>query len=73
MGYTLDLKKVSNGYYERNIGEVRISISNPYVYLGEGSNAWECWIEVEGIVLYHEWFQLKRDASRAGANYINQF
>ena len=73
MGYTLDLKKVSNGYYERNSGEIRISITNPYVYLGEGSNAWQCWIEVEGIVLYNEWFELKRHASKAGADYINQF
>ena len=73
MGYTLNLKKVSNGYYERNSGEIRISISNPYVYLGEGSNAWECWIEVEGIVLYNEWFELKRHGMKAMAEFINQF
>ena len=73
MGYTLDLKRVSNGYYERNSGEIRISVSNPYVYLGEGSNAWQCWVEVEGIVLYNEWFRTKGDACKAGAGFINQF
>tara|TARA_R110001592_G_C12648519_1_gene701048 strand:+ start:87 stop:302 length:216 start_codon:yes stop_codon:yes gene_type:complete len=68
---TLNLKRVGNGYYERNIGDVRISISNPFVYLGEGSKAWQLWIEVEGNVLLDEWFDTKKQASKFGAQFIN--
>ena len=68
---TLNLKRVGNGYYERNIGDVRISLSNPFVYLGEGSEAWQLWIEVEGTVLLNEWFDTKKQASKFGAQFIN--
>tara|TARA_R110002153_G_scaffold1484_1_gene7644 strand:- start:47 stop:262 length:216 start_codon:yes stop_codon:yes gene_type:complete len=68
---TLNLKRVGNGYYERNIGDVRISISNPFVHLGEGSKAWQLWIEVEGNVLLDEWFDTKKQASTFGAQFIN--
>jgi len=70
---SLDLKRVSSGYYERNVGEVRIQLSNPYVFLGEGSNSWQCVIEVQGDVVYNEWFRTKSDACKEGADYINQF
>lgn len=68
----LSLTKVSRGYYERNIGNdlVRISLSNPYRYLGEGSNEWQLYIEVQGELILNEWFSTKKQASEFGAKFL---
>mgnify|MGYP003625790612 FL=1 len=68
---TLNLNRVDKGYYQNNIGSIRISINNPYIYLGEGSNAWQLTIEVAGTELVSEYFNTKKEASQFGANFIN--
>lgn len=72
----LNLTKVSRGYYENNIGNaacnnlIRISLSNPYRYLGEGSNEWQLYIEVQDDLILNEWFSTKKQASEFGARFL---
>jgi len=68
---TLNLNRVAKGYYQNNVGAIRISLNNPYIYLGEGSKAWQLTIEVSGVELISEYFNTKKEASQFGANFIN--
>tara|TARA_R110002072_G_scaffold256167_3_gene415009 strand:- start:744 stop:959 length:216 start_codon:yes stop_codon:yes gene_type:complete len=68
---TLSLNRVAKGYYENNVGVIRISLNNPYIYLGEGSNSWQLTIEVDGDELVSEYFDTKKQASTFGAQFIN--
>ena len=67
----LNLYRVSKGDYENNSGDVRISLNNPFIMLGEGSNAWQLTIEVAGEELVSQYFDTKKQASTFGAQFIN--
>tara|TARA_R110000803_G_C11697873_1_gene285001 strand:+ start:142 stop:357 length:216 start_codon:yes stop_codon:yes gene_type:complete len=67
----LNLNKIGNGSYYKNLGAIKITLTNPFVYLGEGSNAWQLTIEVEGLELISEYFGTKKQASQFGAAFIN--
>ena len=68
---TLNLYRVSKGDYENNSGDVRISLNNPFIMLGEGSKAWQLTIEVAGEELVSQYFDTKKQASTFGAQFIN--
>jgi hypothetical protein len=68
---TLNLDRVSKGDYQKNAGDIRISLNNPFTMLGEGSKAWQLTIEVAGEELVSEYFDTKKQASTFGAKFIN--
>ena len=67
---TLNLNRVAKGYYEKNVSDIRISLTNPFVYLGEGSNAWQLTIEVCEEELVSQYFDTKKQASQFGARFF---
>ena len=66
----LRLKRVMPGYYENITKDVRITLSNPYRMLKDGSNAWQLIIEVNDVEVVNEWFDTKKAASSFGAELI---
>ena len=68
---TLKLKRLFKGYYENQAGDIKVNLNNPFVFLGEGSNAWQLTIEIGDEELVSEYFQTKKEASEFGAKIIN--
>tara|TARA_R110000822_G_scaffold240792_3_gene370169 strand:+ start:407 stop:622 length:216 start_codon:yes stop_codon:yes gene_type:complete len=68
---TLSLNRISKGDYEKKAGAIRISLNNPFIMLGEGSNAWQLTIEIAGEELVSEYFDTKAQGSKFGAQFIN--
>ena len=67
---TLNLKKLSKGYYQTEADGITITVSNPFVCCGSGSNAWQLTIEDNTDVLLNNWFDKKSEAMRSGAEWV---
>ena len=66
----LRLNRISKGDYQKRLGDIRIDLNNPFIMLGEGSNAWQLTIEVAGQELVSQYFDTKKQASTFGAQLI---
>ncbi len=70
---TITLNRIYEGYYAKRAGNIEVTVSNPKVSLGSGSNAWQLVItkgEQAEEVLVNEWFDRKKDAYKFATNYI---
>ena len=66
----LHLNRLSKGDYERIVGAIRITLTNPFIALGEGSKAWQLVMEVNDVEIVNEYFDTKKQASNFGAELI---
>ena len=69
---TITLNRIYEGYYAKRAGNIEVTVSNPKVSLGSGSNAWQLTITKgeQEQELVNEWFDKKKDAYQFATNYI---
>ena len=69
---TITLNRIYEGYYTKKVGDIEVTVSNPKVSLGIGSNAWQLNITKGNLdeELVNEWFDRKKDAYKFATNYI---
>lgn len=72
---TLKLKKKGIGSYAVKAGNIEITIQNPKVVSGIGTDGWQILImdwskEDEDCVLLNEYCKTKKQAVKCGANWV---
>jgi len=69
---TLNLKRKHKGVYEVEAGEILVSVSNPRIANGFGTNEWQLQIidKTDWTNLLNDSFATKAEASQFGARWI---
>jgi hypothetical protein len=58
------------GYYTSGDSNNGVSISNPFVMIGSGSNSWELVLTLNGETVLSDWFTTKKEAVKFLNNWI---
>jgi hypothetical protein len=69
---TLNLNKKSKGSYFVSANNIYITIENPLICVGMGSNAWQLVIEISENQVLNEYFPTKKEANLFAANWVNE-
>ena len=72
---TLNLKKIASGVYQVKSGSITISVNQPCQDNPELSKEWQLVItneNSEDYEVFNQWFSTKKQASIAGAYWVNE-
>ena len=69
---TLNLKKKNKGCYFAKALNIEITIENPFISCGMGSNSWQLVIEIDEEIILNEYFPTKKAASTYASNWVNE-
>jgi len=72
-GQVLNLNKIRKGQYEAKSDKIEISLTNPKVLNGMGTNKWQLIIEYSNDIIVNQWFDTMNEALKTGAILLSDF
>ena len=72
-GQVLNLNKIRKGQYEAKSDKIEISLTNPKVLNGIGTNKWQLIIEYSNDIIVNQWFDTMNEALKTGAILLSDF
>jgi|688.fasta_scaffold03481_6 hypothetical protein len=72
-GQLLNLNQIRKGQYEAKSDEIDISLTNPKIQNGFGTNKWQLVVMYRNDDVINEWFDTKNEALKTGVYLLNDF